>query len=195
MGPDPNLLLVGRITYPVYEAMFVFNIFFILHNIFRYIIGLKMKETLIVLFYVILLLGTVLRAIEYCFKIMDPVHSFVPVSREIYISSSISFTVMILVEIILILTMYRLMLSLKLVEGKIDKDHMRRAECIAIGFTLLIYAAFLTLEVLKVRDFDGSREPIYPICLQGLIILLTLLYSIVIVMLNREMKNLAGDFD
>ena len=154
-----------------------------------------MKETLIVLFYVILLLGTVLRAIEYCFKIIDPVHSFTPISREIYISSSISMTVMILVEVVLMLTMYRLMLSLKLVEGKIDINHMRRAECIAIGFTLLYYAAFLTLEVFKVRDFDGNRDPIFAICLQGLIILLTLMYSIVIVMLNREMKNLAGDFD
>ena len=156
MGPDPNLLLVGRITYPVYEAMFAFNILFILHNIFRYIIGLKMKETLIVLFYVILLLGTVLRAIEYCFKIMDPEHSFVPVSREIYISSKISFTVMILVEIILMLTMYRLTLSLKLVEGKIDIGQMRRAECIVLGFTLVYYTAFITLEVFEIRTFDGE---------------------------------------
>ena len=68
----PELILPSRIVFAIFVALFLFNILFILHNIYKYVIGLKMKETLVVLFYALLLAGTLARAIEYCLKIANP---------------------------------------------------------------------------------------------------------------------------
>ena len=60
-----------RTVYIAYVTFHVFNLFFILHNISRYVIGLKMNRPLIVTFYVLILVGTLLRIIEYSLRLMQ----------------------------------------------------------------------------------------------------------------------------
>ena len=120
MEIDPELILPLRIVFAIFVALFVLNIFFILHNIHRYIIGLKMKETLVVLFYALLLVGTSARAVEYCLKIVDPGKSGEHESKAIFYTGSLALTIMVMFEVVMIVTMLRLTLSLKLMRGKID---------------------------------------------------------------------------
>ena len=106
MDLSSSELLVVRAAYIICELCFIFNLFFILHNIYKYIIGLKIKKTLILLFYILSLFGTFLRAIEFGVKIADPWHSFLPMSKLIFFTGSTALTFTISVEITLILTMH-----------------------------------------------------------------------------------------
>ena len=51
----------GFIVQLVFHSL---NLLFILHNIYRYIIGLRMKQTLIWMFYILILVCTVLRIVQ-----------------------------------------------------------------------------------------------------------------------------------
>ena len=57
-------------------ALFLFNTICIVHNICRYIIGLKIYRFLIVVFYVLILTTTLLRIFESSIRAIDPSHSF-----------------------------------------------------------------------------------------------------------------------
>ena len=106
MDLSSEVLLVVRSVYVICEIFFVFNLLFILHNIYKYIIGLRIKKTMILLLYILLLFGTFVRTIEFGMKIVDPWHSFLPMSKPIFYTGTTALTLMICVEITLILTMH-----------------------------------------------------------------------------------------
>ena len=92
-----------------YTFLFGMNLLFIVHNIYKYIYGLRMKQTLILTFYSLLLLSTVTRIAEFCSRGFHPEHGFYP-QEDTFITyiNAFALTFMICVELTLILTMLRL---------------------------------------------------------------------------------------
>ena len=88
---------------------FIFNVIFIVHNIYKYIIGFRMKQKLIVAFYVLILMSTLARIAEFCARTFHPTHGFFP-NEDIFILyiNVFALTLLICVELTLILTMHRL---------------------------------------------------------------------------------------
>ena len=72
-----------------------------------------MRQTLIILFYSLLLVQTLFRVIEFCFRAALPNENFYPnLSRAIEIPNQIAMTTSVGVELTLIFTMYKLCLAL-----------------------------------------------------------------------------------
>ena len=72
------------------------------------------------LFYALLLAGTLARTVEYCLKIANPEKAGDHKSKPIFYAGSLALTIMVTLEVVMIVTMLRLTLSLKLTRGKID---------------------------------------------------------------------------
>ena len=60
-----------RISIIVYSIIIFFSVLFILHNIYRYVIGLKMKRPLIWMFYIFLLVANIMNLTDYAYQIAD----------------------------------------------------------------------------------------------------------------------------
>ena len=106
-----------RLVYIFYEVLSIFNLLFILNNIFRYVIGLKMTKTLIVIFYVLIFVGTLLRIIEYGFWISDTSGNLVKKSNQVYYADNFSLIAQVFVELTLMMTMHRLYLAIRIILG------------------------------------------------------------------------------
>ena len=130
-----------------YEVLHVFNLMFILHNIYRYVIGLKMNRPLILAFYLLLLISTILRVIEFGFWIA---RTFTDKLYEtpIFYAGSSALAASMGVELVLILTMHRLSLSLQLLVGKINQRELQKGEycglvvIIAFSSIILCYSLY-----------------------------------------------------
>ena len=125
------------------------NLLFILHNIWKYVYGLKMKRPLIVIFYSLMFLTTVSRIIEFILRIANPEQSTQYTQIAIYnvfnfASLAASYTILTLV-----LTMHWLSLTLKLLLGEISLRSMRRSERTGIGFTVAYGCACLAFQISK----------------------------------------------
>ena len=175
---------------------FILNLIFIAHNIYKYVFGLRMKQTLIVTFYILIFVGTLCRIAEFCARAFHPEHGFYPKEDTfiLYINS-FALTLMICVELTLILTMHRLQLGLKLITGKITHQEVKRKECVA----WLITAAFLfiylvgetSVQYLTLVDKDPEWSPFWRIFV---FLVLTVMYTAAMAMLNKVMHQMVGDF-
>ena len=196
MGANSEEIKVIRILCLGYTACFFLNLIFTLHNIFRYILGLKMKKKLILLFYSFLVIHNVLRIIEFCFRTAQPNNNFEPdESLSIFYLSSLALTTQIGIELILILTMHRLFLALRLINGKINKNQAKSRECIGLILTIIyacIYAAFQSYQLFQVSKNILIQWFFFFFTCS--FIVLTLMYCIVITMLNRVLNQMVGDF-
>ena len=115
-----------------------------------------MKETLIVSFYVLIALGTSLRAVETYMKITDPEHSYLSLSRPQFYLGTAALTAMICVEIVLMLTMHKLTLSLKMLNGQISYKQMLWSERALVGLSIVYLMVFLAFIVyFAIITFDG----------------------------------------
>ena len=72
---------------------------------------------------------------------------------------------------------------------------MKKDERCWFTIALLYMALYLAFDAYFVGTYDGNRSKAFFYLHQALYIILTLMYTVVIVMLNREMKCLQGDFD
>ena len=120
-------LLVSNI---LYEVISVFNILFIVHNIYRYVIGLRMDKPLIWIFYILLLLLTIMNTIEFYYQIEYPT---VDNKFAGYSDDRVGFLAIQMGEgiiVTLILTMHKLELALKLILGQINLNSMKKATCL-----------------------------------------------------------------
>ena len=61
-----------RITNIIFELCHVFLALFIVHNIHKYVIGLKMKQPLIWVFYILQLAYTIINIIDTAYSIRNP---------------------------------------------------------------------------------------------------------------------------
>ena len=118
MGPDQEELKLKRIACIITVVFHVLNLLFIVHNIFRYVIGLKMKRLLIWTFYILVLIGTLLRIIEFSLYIPKPDRD----DNFTYTFDDYAAVATMFVELTLILTIHRLYLALKLLLGEITEN-------------------------------------------------------------------------
>ena len=104
---------------------------------------------------------------------------------------------MVLVEITLVLTIHRLALTLKLITGDFDQSQLRCRERLGIAIAVVYMCSFLAFDVyvMFIKGFHQTWSKLYLYCNQALYISLTFMYTVVIVMLNRVMKRLDGNFD
>ena len=68
---DKNVDLI-QASCIAFAVLFALNLLFTIHNIVRYILGLKMKQKLIVIFYVMISLASFFRIIEFILRAALP---------------------------------------------------------------------------------------------------------------------------
>ena len=136
-----------------------------------------------------------MRIIEFVFRIADPAHSLIDVTAPIYFADAFALYISICVELTLILTMHWLFLSLKLVLGEIGLETIKRSKCIASFFVLMYASTYLALDMfIWVRSLDKGEYDWIQNFLLVCYFVLTIMYTIVILRLNRVMKRLSGSF-
>ena len=154
-----------------------------------------MNHTLIIVFYVLLLIQTSFRLIEYCFRVAIPDEQWVPnINKWTQYSNSMALTSSICVELTLIVTMHRLYIALQLINGEIRQDQVRRKEFIVLGIVSIYAIAYLTMQIAFLTVYWDQIVTWLFNLWDGFLIILLLMYSVVILMLNKAMRNLAGDF-
>ena len=99
-------------------------------------------------FYVLILLGTIARTVEYGFRIADVADSFTSKNKKILYSGSSAFVIQILIELTLILTLNKLVLALKLIVGDINRNQMNCAKVIGLIITFLLACLFFLFETI-----------------------------------------------
>ena len=67
-----------------FEALHASNVLFIAHNIYKYVIGLRMKRVQIWMFYGFLLFATSMRIVEFALRIIHPEQSYLYKTRSLY---------------------------------------------------------------------------------------------------------------
>ena len=91
--------------------------------------------------------------------------------------------------------MHWLFLSLKLVLGEIGLETIKRSKCIASFFVLVYASTYLALDFfIWVRSLDKGEYDWIQNFLLVCFFVLTIMYTIVILRLNRVMKRLSGSF-
>ena len=111
-------ILLMQIFCLVFVLLYMLILMFISHNIYRYIYRLRMKQCLIVQFYILIFLGISTRIVEFFVRAFNPVHGFYP-EEAAYIQyiDAFALTLAICVELTLILTVHKLTLGLRLTIG------------------------------------------------------------------------------
>ena len=125
----------------VFEILHVFIVLFIIHNIFKYVIGLKMKRPLIWIFYILLFIAGILRIVEFSVLIVHPEQSSHYSMQFLYQISQYGTILSVFVALVLILTMHKLELAIKILQGLESLDGTKRQESIGIGIAIL-YGCF-----------------------------------------------------
>ena len=112
-----------RITCTIFALLFVINLIFIIHNLVRFIFGLRMKQNLILAFYSTILIGQIFRITEFSLRAVFPDRCFLPnLDFRILAAELLGSTASVAVELILIQTMLKLSLALRLLTGKIGHE-------------------------------------------------------------------------
>ena len=176
------LLIIG---YILIVAMHLFNLVFIVHNIYKYVIGLNMNRYLIVTFYILTLLSTLTIITEFSFQTAS-ISNLAPFkSATIFYTNALGLLLGICIELVLILTIHRLTLALRLIMEHINLAELRKAERVGFIVTIVLAVIYLTffIQYFVTHPF-GSQKPIRPWflwCLLGLLVSLSILYTMVIV--------------
>ena len=144
MGFSSKQLQFIQILCLIYTFCLTINLFFIIHNICRYIMLQKMNQALIIIFYGLLLMQNILRLVEFSFRTALPEQNFFP-NENIVIQSAdnSAIVMMVFVEITLILTMHRLYLALQLVNGVTSHKQVQRQMCIGSSLAIFYGCFFL----------------------------------------------------
>ena len=110
-----------RVANIIFEICYVLIVLFIVHNIIKYVIGLKMRQPLIWAFYILLLTFTVSNMIDAANSIKYPAETLqiFGLWSEFELGLFGNFTCLCMV-ITLILTVNKLQLALKLLIGQIN---------------------------------------------------------------------------
>ena len=88
-------------------TLFLINLVFILHNMYRYVYGLKIYGSLIVIFYVLILVSTTCRIVETIVRMVQPDHAFFGGSNIVgHSAEETALVTIICLGFILIITMH-----------------------------------------------------------------------------------------
>ena len=178
-----NLLLI--IGYILIVALHIFNLLFIVHNIYRYVIGLNMKRYLIVTFYALTLISTLTRIAEFSFQTAS-ISKFVSnKSATIFYTNALALLLGICIELVLILTIQRLTLALRFIIEDIHLARLRQAERSGLVITITLAVVYLTffIQYFVTHPFGSTKpnRPWFLWCLLGLLVALSILYTVVII--------------
>ena len=110
-----------------------------------------MKQPLIVAFYICLLITTALRVVEFAFCIAKP--SSIPEAKvtAVFYAMSLALYCAVCVELILVLTIHRLYLAIKLILGETTPIQMKREERIGLGLASIFGVCYFILDLTSVR--------------------------------------------
>ena len=100
-------------------------------------------------------------------------------------------------ELVLILTMHKLSLGLKLITGTIRQDKVKRKECFGLIIVLIYLCDYLAVDLVGFTILKKEQK-IYEWEVYWLIssfVVLTLMYTLVILSLYEVMSKMTGDFD
>ena len=181
----------------IFTVLFFINLLFTIHNIVRYVYGLGMRQNLIVLFYIMILLSTVSRIVEFTFRSIDPDNSFPPnIDVRILFAEVFAVTFSVCVEIVLTLTMLKLCLALKLINGSIDLDQIKNWECLGIILVIAYLINYMAMDIVFLsQTFTGeSWVDWIDYWIIANFLVLTLLYTLVATVLQCAMKRMVGNF-
>ena len=156
-----------------------------------------MRQNLIVLFYIMILLSTVSRIFEFTFRSLDPENSFPPnVDVRIMFAEVFAVTFSVCVEIVLTLTMLKLCLALKLINGSIDLDQIKNWECLGIILVIVYLINYIALDIVFLSEaFTGeSWVDWIDYWIIANFLILTLMYTLVATVLQCAMKRMVGNF-
>ena len=67
-----DIVVIRRVLDIIFALLQIFNMLFIFHNIYKYVVGLKMKRLMIWLFYIMLLVTTILDIILFVYQLVHP---------------------------------------------------------------------------------------------------------------------------
>ena len=180
-----------------FTVLFFINLLFIVHNIVRYVYGLGMRQNLVVMFYIMISLTTVSRIVEFTFRAIDPENSFPPnVDVRIIFAEDFAATFSVCVEIVLTLTMLKLCLALKLINGSIDLEQVKKWECLSIILVVAYIIDYIAFDIVFLSEtFTGeSWVDWIDYWIIANFLVLTLMYTLVATVLQCAMRRLVGNF-
>ena len=177
----------------IVASLFLLNLAFIVHNICRYIVGLKIHRTLIVLFYALILVSTVCRIVETAGRAIDPEHAFFKGEKKYEkLSGEIALFAIICIGLTLIVTINQLTLSLQVIQLEIGYGQLKlrsfvvRACSVSAALIYAITCTYIDLELTKIQEYWLWISYFS---------LLSVTYIITIIKLNNKMLKLPGDFE
>ena len=104
-------------------TLFLINLVFILHNMYRYIYGLKIYGSLIVIFYVLILVSTICRIVETIVRILQPGKAFFSSTNVVgHSAEETALASVVCLGFILIITMHQLTMSLQAIRYEIQAN-------------------------------------------------------------------------
>ena len=113
MELNSNQVLTLRLINSLVSGLFLANLAFIIHNLYRYVYGLKIYRSLVVVFYVLIFISTSFRIVEAVYRAIDPQRAFFGTKQYIYsLSQEIALVAIVCIGLLLVVTMYQLILSL-----------------------------------------------------------------------------------
>ena len=149
-----------------------------------------MKQRLIVAFYAVLLLNSGFRIAEFALRAALPDKSFLPNQDiKIFYAQCLGATTSVIVELVLIQTMFKLYLALKLLNGKIEPQQIRKWERVLLVLELIYFVGYLVIAVVfTVDEMQGKSAKAAERYLIGAFVVLTLMYTFTAVILNNAMN-------
>ena len=97
-------------------------------------------------------MATITRIIEFLTRIFNPKHGFFPNDETmdlITFSNELGLTFTICIELTLILTIFKLKLGLKLINGKLNNQEVKRYDKLAWTLTLIFFFTVLIGGILR----------------------------------------------
>ena len=160
MEYSSNQIRLMQIASVVLVLVFVLNLVHIVYNIYKYVYGLKMNKTLIIVFYTLISVATLTKITEFSTRAFDPEHGFFPNDNHpiIFYTNRLGLTFTICIELTLILTIHKLLLGLKLMTGKLNRLEVKKQDVqaqiiTAIFFVISLVSGILVYLILQKETF------------------------------------------
>ena len=178
--------------------LFVTTLCFVIHNLYRYIIKLKIFRPLIVLFYVFLLLSMIFRLIEFAMFMTEPSSSYWPLNKITVLMTGIALFFMVCVGFVLMLSMHQLSVTIRVITFtiKTTEQMKTRIELVRIGsiiWVILFGVYQVSVFIIYYTTEDNEIWKLFTLGVGVQMIFMSIVYVVVILILNKEMKKLSGN--
>ena len=104
---NSNQVLTLRLINAITAGLFLLNLVFIIHNIFRYVYGLKIYRSLVMIFYVLIVISTFFRIVEAITRANNPQKAFFGQKDNLLLfSQEAALVTIVCIGLLLVVTMY-----------------------------------------------------------------------------------------